>query len=267
MLGSRPMKTNAARGVHHLFLAGRAVAKPHRLEAALARELDDLGVAMHHEAWIVVDLVLEEARGGELRLALHDADARGEPGEEQPFLERRVSATNDEKLLGPAIERAVAGGAEMHAGTDEVVLAGNAEAPVRRPGRDEHRVCLDLLAARQAKADVTGLRPLGGDVLDAHGAEQLDLVATRLGDEALGKIGAAHALGESRVVVDALGHAGLATEPAALDHDGVDSLPRRVDRGGEPGGAAADDCEVVAAALGLEREPELARELLVGRAR
>ena len=219
---------------------------------------------MHDEPGVVVDLVLQEPRRGELRLALHDADALGEPGEEQPFLERGVAATDDEKLVGAAIERAVAGRAEMHARTDEIVLTGNAEAPVRRSGGDEGGVRLDLLAARQAQAHVPGLRPLGGDALDAHGAEQLDLVATRLGDESLGQISAADAVGEPRVVVDALGDAGLAAEPAALDDHRVDALSRRVDRRREPGGAAADDREVVAGALGLEGETELARQLLIG---
>src|ERR1039457_4886590 len=70
---------------------------------------------------------------------------------------------------------------------------------------------------------------------------------------------------EPRVVVDPLGNASLTAQPAALDHDGVDALTCGIDCGGEPGGAATDDREVVAPALGLEREPELARQLLVGR--
>ena len=106
--------------------------------------------------------------------------------------------------------------------------------------------------------------PVDGDVLDAHCAEQLHLVAPRLRDESLGEVSAADALRKSRVVVDALGDAGLAAEPAAFDHDGVDALARRVDRGRESRRAATDDRQVVAAALGLEREPELARQLLVG---
>ena len=97
---------------------------------ALADKLDNLGVAVHHEVRVLVDLVLEEARCGELGLSLDDPDALREPGQEHSFLERRVSATDDQKLLGPAIERAVACGAEMDAGADEVVLAGDAEAPV-----------------------------------------------------------------------------------------------------------------------------------------
>ena len=101
-------------------------------------------------------------------------------------------------------------------------------------------------------------------LLDAHRAQQLDLVATRLGDEALGQVSAADAVGKSGVVVDALGDAGLAAEPAALDHHGVDALAGGVDGGRETGRATADDREVVAAALGLQGQPELASQLLVG---
>src|ERR1019366_767536 len=251
-------------GGHHLLLAGGPVAQPYGLEPALAGELDDLGVAMHDEVRIAVDLVLEETRGPQLGVALDDADAAGELGEEQACLERRVAATDDQKFLGAAIEGAVAGGTEVHSRSDQVVLAGNAESPVGRTGCDEHGVRLDLLAVGQPQADVTRLRSFGGDRLDAHRAEEFDLVATRLGDEALGKVRTANTLGEPGVVVDALRDAGLTAETAALDHHRVDALAGRVDGRGEPRRAATDDCQVVAAAFGLEREPELAGELVVG---
>src|ERR1019366_7191975 len=202
----------------HLLLAIVAVTKPDGFELSLAGKLDHLGVAVDDEARVVVHLVLEEARRGQLRVALHDADAGGEFRQEQAFLERRVTATNDQKLVGAAVERAVTGCAEMNAGADQIVLAGNAEAAIRGPCGDQCRVGLDLLTAGETQADVTRLRPFGGDVLDADRAQELDLVATGLGDEALGE-----------------------------------------------GDAATDDREVVAPALGLEREPELARQLLVGR--
>src|SRR6185437_15002859 len=144
----------------------------------------------------------------------------------------------------------------MDAGADQVVLAGNTETPVRGSGGDERGVRLDLLAACKAQADVPRLGAIRLDLLDAHGAEQLDLVAARLGDETLGEIAAA-AVWESRVVVDPLGDARLAAEPAALDHNRVDALARRVDGGSQSGRAAADDRQVVAAALGLEGQPEL----------
>ncbi len=152
----------------------------------------------------------------------------------------------------------------MHTGADQVLLTRDAETPVRRPGRDQHRMALDLLPAGQSQADVAGLSTLGGDLIDAHGAEQFDLVTTRLCDESLGEVRTANAFGEAGIVVDALGDAGLAAEPAAFDHHGVNAFSGRIDRGGEPGRAAADDREVVAAPLRLEGEPELARQHLVG---
>src|ERR1039457_117405 len=220
---------------------------------------------MHHNPRVVDHLVLEEAGGCQLRLALDDADALGELRQEEPLLERRVSATDDQKLVGAAVEGAVTRGAEVDAGADEVVLAGNPEASIGRSGGDERRVRLDLLAARQAQADVARPGAVRGDRLDAHGTEELHLVAPGLSDEAFGEISTTDALWKSGVVVDPLGDTGLATEPAALDHDGIDAFSRGIDRGGEPGRTAADDREVVATALGLEGQPELARQLLVGR--
>jgi hypothetical protein len=43
-------------------------------------------------------------------------------------------------------------------------------------------------------------------------------------------------VGEARVVVEALGHAGLAAETLAVDHERLQVLAGRVDRGREPGG-------------------------------
>src|SRR5579863_2598212 len=251
--------------MHDLLLAGATIPEPHGLEFPGAGEADDLAVAMHHEMRIAVDLVLEQARRGELRLALHDPHLLRELGQEQPFLERRVSATDDQKLLGAAVEGTVARGAEVHARADEIVFTGNAESPVRRPRGDEHRMRLDLLAAREAEAYVAGFGPLRGDLLDAHGAEQLNLVAAGLGDESFREVGATDAVGESGVVVDSLGDTRLSAETAALDHHRVDAFSRRVDRGREACRTATDDRQVVAPALGFERQAQLAGELLIGR--
>src|SRR6202035_3064497 len=127
---------------------------------------------------VLGDLVLKQPGGRELRLAVHDPDPAGKLGEEQSLLERRVAATNDQKFVGAAVKGPVAGGAEVDARADEVVLARDTEPAVRRPGCDQRRVCLDLLATGEVQADVTSLGALEGDVLDAHRAQELNLVAT-----------------------------------------------------------------------------------------
>src|SRR5476651_1825907 len=108
----------------------------------------------------------------------------------------------------------------MHTGADEIVFPGDTKATVGGAGRDERRMGLDLLAARQPQAHITGRRPFGRDALDAHGAEQFDLIPPRLGDEALRQVGAPDAVGKARVVVDSLSDASLSAESAALDNDG-----------------------------------------------
>src|SRR4051794_297630 len=64
------------------------------------------------------------------------------------------------------------------------------------------------------------------------------------GARAGGELGAAGAGGEAEVVLDRARGARLAAERGALDDQGVEALGRTVDRGAEPGRAAADDDEV-----------------------
>src|SRR5437867_11718374 len=90
------------------------------------------------------------------------------------------------------------------------------------------------------------------DALDANGREKLDFIPPGLGDEAVGQLSSADALGETGVVVDALGDPGVSAERAFLDHEAVDALASGVDGGGEAGGSAADDDQVVEGALRLE---------------
>jgi len=86
-------------------------------------------------------------------------------------------------------------------------------------------MALDLLAAGQLQADVAGLGTLRRDVLDAHRAEQLDLVAGGLCDESLARSAPPTAVGEAGVVVDALGDAGW--PPSPLRSITTASMPSR----------------------------------------
>ena len=60
-VGVEPDEHEGGARVHHLLLSAVPVTEPDRFELALAGELDDLGVAMHDEMRVVVDLVLEQA--------------------------------------------------------------------------------------------------------------------------------------------------------------------------------------------------------------
>ena len=67
-------------------------------------------------------LVLQDLAGPEAVAHLQDGNTGGEPGQEQAFLDAAVAAADYEGVL-VAVEGAVAGGAEVDAGADEVVLA------------------------------------------------------------------------------------------------------------------------------------------------
>ena len=74
-------------------------------------------------------LVLQNLAGAEAVADLQDCHAGGETGEEQALLDAAVAAADHQGFLA-SIEGAVAGGAEVYAGADKVVLAGDVEATV-----------------------------------------------------------------------------------------------------------------------------------------
>ncbi len=175
----------------------------------------------------------------------HHPDPVGELGQEQRLLQRRVAAADHQQLVGAPVERTVAGGAEVHARADQVVLARYPQPPVLRAGRDQHRAAGDLLTGGElhVHSALVGRQP--GD-LDR--GEQLHAVPAGLLDEPVGQLAAADAVREAGVVVDPLGDAGLAAEAGLVHHDRLDALPGGVDGGRQSGRAAADDHQVVRAA-------------------
>jgi hypothetical protein len=99
----------------------------------------------------------------------------------------------------------------------------------------------------------------------ADGLEDLDAVALRLLGHAFGQFGAADAVGETGVVVEALGDAGLATRRGLLDDQHLGVLARAVDRRRQSRRSAADDDEVVLLLRGDAREPDSIGQLVVRR--
>ena len=84
-------------------------------------------------------------------------------------------------------------------------------------------------------------------------------------DRAARKLRAADPGREPEVVLDPPRRAGLAAERGALDHERVEPLRGAVDRGSEPGRAAADDEQVdVLAPRELATDPERPQHLAVG---
>ena len=141
----------------------------------------------------------------------------------------------------------------MDAGADEILLAGNIEAPVCRPRGHDHGVRGELLARGQGRHEVLAVVLDGGD---RHGRKELHPVAAGLGDEPLGQLGARDPVGKPRVVVDPVADPSLAAEGAGVDDDGVDAFPSGVDGGRQPRWSAPNDDEVVGGPIGLEGQAD-----------
>src|SRR5215216_4794919 len=246
VFGSSPMNTNAPAGCSSSVSPVWRFLESDRAQLAtavvLGPELDnlageqDLHRGRHHH------LVLEQLVGGQPVAPLHDRHLVDELREEQPFLETAVAAAEDEELARALVEGAVAGRAEVDAGADEVVLTRRSCHPVRRAGRDERGACVVMVAGRGLDVD---LLSVDRDRAHRDGLEHLHAVALRLLDDPVGELRAADALGEPGVVVEAFGHAGLTAEALAVDHQGLQVLAGRVDRGRETGRPAAHDDQVV----------------------
>ena len=176
---------------------------------------------------------------------LDDGHVLGELGEEQALLEARVAAADHDHLARAAVE----GPSQVaQKWTPAPMRSSSPAAPVRRyvdpvatstaAGRDDlarrgvvtHRGAVDARRCRYAP------RPAAARRRSARPG----------GSNALGQLGAADAVGEAGVVVEPLGHAGLAAERRAVERRASRRFSRaRVDRRGEPGRPAADDHQVV----------------------
>jgi len=109
--------------------------------------------------------------------------------------------------------------------------------------------------------------PFVGDGGDRYGLQELHPVALGLLHEPVGQLGSADPVREPRVVVQPLGDARLPAEPLRVDHERLEVLPRRVDRGREPGRATAHDHQVVHVHHRGACQADLLGELLVRRLR
>src|SRR5580700_10204438 len=189
-------------------------------------------------------------------------DLLGELGQVQTLLEGRVATADHQYLVGPLVEGPVTGGAEVDAGADEFLLAGDVETAVRRAGGHDHRVGGELLTGGQRGDHVVVIVLHGGD---RHCGDELHSVSADLSHEPVGQLAAGDAVGESRIVVDPVADPGLAAEGAGVYDDRVDTFPGGVDGGRQPGRPAPDDDQVVGGPIGLEGEADTAGQCLVAR--
>ncbi len=86
---------------------------------------------------------------------------------------------------------------------------------------------------------------VGAQALHRLGSENFDPKAAGLGDSAAGQVAAAQPHRKAQVVFNAGAGARLATGSLALDQHCVQPFGRAVDRRRQPGGAAADNHQVI----------------------
>ena len=126
---------------------------------------------------MLLDLLDDDLARGELVVARDDRDLLGELRQEDALFAGRVAAADDQHVLA-AVEGAVAGGAEVDAGADEVLLAGDAEPAVGRAEREQDRPGAVLRAVGRAHDSDT--RPSTLDLDDFLRREDLDAEALGL---------------------------------------------------------------------------------------
>ncbi len=137
--------------------------------------------------------------------------------------------------------------------------AGDVELAHRHAGGDHHRVAGDLAAVGELHDPVGVLAAQPDHLL---GGEDLGAEAARLGDRAVGEVGACQPGGKAEVVLDQRAGAGLAAGRALLDDQRAQTLGGAVDRVGQAGRPAADHHQVVERQLRLGLEPDPGGELL-----
>src|SRR5271169_2403236 len=123
-------------------------------------DLVDRAVPNHPDLGILEQAVLQNAFGAEMIATMHDGHLRGEVGEEQGFLDRRVATTDDDDFLA-AVEEAIAGGASGDAETLEFLLRRQAKpARLRSRGEDDGFGEIDVPAvAGEAERSLEKLEP------------------------------------------------------------------------------------------------------------
>ncbi len=128
-------------------------------------------------------VVLQDLLGAQLVAAMDQRDVRGDVGQVQRFLDRRVAAADDRDTLA-AEEEAVAGGAGRDAAALELFLGLEAQVLRARTRRDDQRVAgvIAAIALQQQRA-----------LAEVH---LVDVVHQDFGVEALGVF--AHAFHQAR---------------------------------------------------------------------
>ena len=132
-------------------LSGARVGDGHRLELAVAAELDHLRVEADLDQVVALDLIDEIPRHRLRQITAPDQEPalRRVPGQEHRCLAGRVSAADDQDRIAGAELRLRLGGGVVDPAHLELVEARHVEAAVLRPGGDDHGAAGRHLAVRE----------------------------------------------------------------------------------------------------------------------
>src|SRR5205809_4310600 len=236
-----------ALGLERAALVGACVLDHHAGDPAVLRLAQDLA---HHHVPPELDLrvppgaVLHDLGGAQLVAAVEHAHARGVLGQEVRLLHGRVAAAHHHHVL-LLEEEAVAGGAGRDAVPHERLLGGEAEELGRGAGGDDERLGA-LLPAVHGEPEGARREVGGGHVA----VEVARPEARRLLLEDLHHLGAEDAVGETGIVLDVGRNGELAARLRALDDRGAQVGARGVERGGQAGGAGAEDQHAMCVRIG-----------------
>ncbi len=189
----------------------------------------------------------------EIIAADHEVHPSRHPGEEDDGLTSGVAAT-DHHHVRLAAERGLGqGGRVVDATALEPLAPFRGQTAVVGSGGDEKALGGDRLAAVEPEDRVRALEGQGRH-RRRDGQARPELAG--LHHRPLGQLGAAHAGGKPKIVLDAHAATGLAAGPGALEHRRVEALGRRIDRRAQSGRTGSDHDEVVERVLERPPDPE-----------
>src|SRR5580704_5220848 len=180
----------------------------------------------------------------------------------ESLFQGRVATTDHHDFVGSLVERPVTSRAEMNATADQLILTGNVETAILRPGRHDH--CgRDKLLPRGERCD--HVLAISLDPRNRHGREKFYAVATRLRHEALSELRSRNSFREPRIVIDLVANAGLAPQSTGVDNDGINAFSSCINGGRQPRRPATHDDEIVNRALGLDGKTDAAGQGFIAR--
>ena len=190
----------------------------------------------HFDLGVGKEAFLENLLGPERVAPVDEGDLRGVTGKIHRLLDRRVAAADDADRH-VAEKEAVAGGAGRHPESLEPLLAFQSQ-PAGAGARGDDKGIGGIAVAGIAEQGERPARKIGRDdgVGVGGGADVLGLLLHLLHQPR-----SLDDLGEAGVVLDIGGDRHLTARLEALDHVGLETGARGVDRRGKPGGTGTED--------------------------